>query len=347
LSSENHMISSTNRPLSLSLRPCAVVALALATALAGCGDKKDKPASQTAAKVNKEEITVSQINQVLAQQRAISADQAASANGVILERLIDQELALQKASDQKLDRDPRVMQAIESSRREIIARAYLEKIGEGAPKPAPAEVQAYYDKHPALFSNRRIYNLQEIDLEATPAQVEGLKTVLAASKTFPVFVEYLKTNGVRFQGSEGVRSAEQLPLASVDQFAALKDGQVVFVATPKGAHVIHLVGSRSQPVTLEAARPAIEQYLLNERKRKIIADDLASLRRTAKIEYVGDYSASRPPAPVAASAPAFEKPVMSIAPGTDAAPQIEVAPRDVPAASMPAATLDKGLKGMK
>src|SRR6186713_2531468 len=193
------MISSTNRPLSLSLRPCAVVALALATALAGCGDKKDKPASQTAAKVNKEEITVSQINQVLAQQRAISADQAASANGVILERLIDQELALQKASDQKLDRDPRVMQAIESSRREIIARAYLEKIGEGAPKPAPADVQAYYDKHPALFSNRRIYNLQEIDLEATPAQVEGLKTVLAQSKTFPVFVEYLKTNGIRFQ----------------------------------------------------------------------------------------------------------------------------------------------------
>ena len=48
----------------------AVLALtAVAVTLAACGDKKkDKPASQTAAKVNKEEITVHQINFVLSQQ---------------------------------------------------------------------------------------------------------------------------------------------------------------------------------------------------------------------------------------------------------------------------------------
>ena len=49
---------------------CAVVAALL---LAGCGDKKDKAASQTAAKVNKEEITVHQINFVLQQQRGLKA----------------------------------------------------------------------------------------------------------------------------------------------------------------------------------------------------------------------------------------------------------------------------------
>jgi hypothetical protein len=64
----------------------------------------------------------------------------------------------------------------------------------------------------------------------------------------------MKTNGIRFQGSEGVRSAEQLPLASLDQFAALKDGQAVFAARPTGARVIHLVGSRRQPVTCRRRR---------------------------------------------------------------------------------------------
>ena len=34
--------------------------------------------------------------------------------------------------------------------------------------------------------------------------------------------------------------------------------------------VIVLAGSRAQPVTLEQATPAIEQYLLNERKREIL-----------------------------------------------------------------------------
>ena len=43
---------------------CAAIAL-----LAGCGDKKEKAASQTAAKVNKAEVTVHQINFVLQQQR--------------------------------------------------------------------------------------------------------------------------------------------------------------------------------------------------------------------------------------------------------------------------------------
>jgi hypothetical protein len=57
-------------------RPLGMFAVALAVAatlLVGCGDKKtEKVATQTAAKVNKEEITVHQINFVLAQQRGSS-----------------------------------------------------------------------------------------------------------------------------------------------------------------------------------------------------------------------------------------------------------------------------------
>lgn len=341
-----------SRSFPISNRALGAAALALTAALAGCGDKKDsKTALQTAAKVNKEEITVSQIQQVLNQQRAaLPPGPAASAESFALERLIDQELALQKAGDQKLDREPRVMQQIEASRREIIARAYVEKIGEGAPKPTPAEVKAYYEKHPALFSNRRIYNLQEVDIEFPAEQQEAVKAALQGAKTFPVFLEYLKANGFKFQGSEGVRSAEQLPLASVDQFAGLKDGQAVFVARPNGARVIHLVASRSQPVNLDRATPAIEQYLLNERKRKLIADDLRALRSAAKIEYVGNYAANKPPPLPMPSADA--PPVMSIAgsapPPIDAAPQVDVAPRDAASAAMPSGdVLDKGLKGMK
>ena len=153
----------------------------------GCGEKKDKPATQTAAKVNKEEITVHQINFLLAQQRALPPEQAASATRQVLERLIDQELTLQKAGDLKLDRDPRVVQQIEAARREIISRAYLEKIGEGAPKPTPAEVSAYYEAHPALFKERRVYSFQEVNVEAKPEQVETLKKALSDAKNLTAF----------------------------------------------------------------------------------------------------------------------------------------------------------------
>src|SRR5437868_1418263 len=151
-----------SRSLTPAARTAAVAIADLTVLLAGCGDKKkEKAASQTAARVNKEEITVHQINHVLQAQRGLPPEQAASASKQILEKLIDQELTVQKAGEQKLDRDPKVVAAIDAARREIISRAYLEKIGAGAPKPSPEEIKAYYDSNPALFKERRVYNLQE------------------------------------------------------------------------------------------------------------------------------------------------------------------------------------------
>ena len=337
----------------------AVVAIAaVLLLLAGCGDKKkekDKPASQTAAKVNKEEITVHQINFVLQQQRGLPPEQAASASKQILDRLVDQELALQKAQDQKIDREPRVVQQLEAARREIIARAYIEKIGSGAPKPSPAEVKAYYEGHPALFKERRVYNLQELSIQAKPDEVAGLQAKLIAAKDMPEFVAYLKTSNVKFAANQIVRAAEQLPLASVDKFASMKDGQTIFNTVPGGVQVVAVLGSRLQPVEEARAIPAVEQFLLNERKRKVVEDDLRALRTAAKVEYVGEYAKGganevKPAPPPAPEAP----PLMSVAPALPAgsapvaAPQIEVEPINTGPASAPTSgVLEKGIKGFK
>ena len=239
-----------------------LAAVALASSvflLAGCGDKKkDKLASQTAVKVNKEEITVHQINFVLQQQRGLKPEQADAASKQILERLIDQELAIQKAEELKLDRDPRVMQQLEAAKREIVARAYLDKAGEAASKPTAEEIAKYYEANPALFKERRIYSLQEIAIEAKPEQVPQLRAQLANAKSINDFVEYLKANDFRFSANQAVRAAEQLPLASLGTFAAMKDGQTILSPSASGAQVIVLAGSRAQPVTLVQVTPAIE-----------------------------------------------------------------------------------------
>ena len=198
-----------------------LVAVAVSALLTACGDKKDKPATQTAAKVNKEEITVHQINAVLQQQRGVKAEQTDEASRRALERLIDQELALQKAAEMKVDRDPRVVQAIESARRDIVSRAYVEQIGEGATKPTPAEIKKYYDENPALFRERRVYQLQELAIEAAPGQIDTLRAKLQAAKNFNEFVEYLKANDIKFSANQAVRGAEQLPLDALPALATL------------------------------------------------------------------------------------------------------------------------------
>jgi EpsD family peptidyl-prolyl cis-trans isomerase len=276
-------------------------ALAATLALIGCGGQ-DKAATQTAARVNKEEITVHQINFVLQQQRNLRPEQAEAASKQILERLIDQELAVQKADDQKLDRDPRVVQQMEAARREILARAYIEKVGEAAAKPTPEEIKKYYDEKPALFKDRRIYSIQEIAIEAKPEQVAELREKLSAAKNINEFLEYLKGAGYRFAGNQAVRAAEQLPLNSLDAFSRMKDGQAAVVPAANGVQVVVLAGSRSQPVSEEQARPAIENYLINERKRKLIEDDRKALRTSAKVEYVGKFGEGAPGASAASAA---------------------------------------------
>lgn len=299
-----------------------LMAVAAAVALlVGCGDgSKEKAASQTAAKVNKEEITVHQINYMLQQQRGLKAEQAEAAGKQILERLIDQELALQKAEDLKLDRDPRVVQQLEAARREIIARAYVEKTGDAAVKPTEAEIKAYYDAKPALFSARRIYSLQEISIEATPEQVGTLREQLGAAKSVSEFVEYLKANGYRFSGNQAVRPAEQLPLNMLDSFAKMNDGQAALLPSATGAQVILLAGSRSEPVDEARAKPAIEQFLLNDAKRRIVESDIKALRAAAKIEYEGKFATA---AADAASA----------APQSTAATESAVTPQPAPVAA--------------
>lgn len=307
------------------------VALALA---AGCSSSKDKAASQTAAKVNKEEITVHQINFLLQQQRGLRAEQAETASKQILERLIDQELALQKAEELKLDRDPRVVQQLEAARRELIARAYIEKAGEGAGKPSEQDIKTYYDTNPALFSARRVYSLQELAIEARPEQIAALRTQLQSVKNINDFVDYLKTNNYRFSGNQAVRPAEQLPLNMLDTFAKMNDGQAMLVPSATGAQVIVLASSRSEPVDEARAKPAIEQFLLNDAKRKLVEADMKAMRSAAKIEYVGKFAAGA--ASAAGTTPAD---AATSAPGSAAAPQ-------APAASgngLDASSISKGM----
>lgn len=261
-------------------------------ALAACGrpDEREKPASQVAAKVNKEEISVHQVNFVLQQQRGLKPEQSEQMGHQALERLIDQELAVQRAAELKVDRDPLVLRQMEAARREIIARAYANYLTQGTVKPTPSEVSDYYASKPALFKERRIYNFREVAIDASKQQVETLQRQLADAQRGEEFIDYLKSNGIRFSVTEATRAAEQLPLASLDALARMKEGESLFTATPNGALVLFLVGSRSQPVDEERARPAIEQFLLNERKRTMIEEDAKRLRAGAKIEYIGQFA---------------------------------------------------------
>ena len=210
----------------------------------------------------------------------------------MLERLIDQELALQKAGDQKLDRDPRVVQQIEAARREIISRAYLEKIGEGAPKPTPAEVSAYYEAHPALFKERRVYSFQEVNIEAKPEQIEALKKALSDAKNLADFVDYLKANNYPLRRQRG-GSRRRAAAAGQRRPVRQDEGRPGDLQHAPGRRPGHQPGG----VAIAAGRLGRRRRRRSSSSCSTSASESSSpttCRRcaaAAKIEYVGDFAA--------------------------------------------------------
>jgi EpsD family peptidyl-prolyl cis-trans isomerase len=282
----------------------AISATVFALLLGACTEDDKKPASQVAAKVNKEEISVHQINQQLARSPNLTSEQAKEASHQVLTRLVDQELMVQQAIESKLDRDPRTVQTIESTRREILARAYVDKVAAALPKPGEQEVKDYYAKHPELFAERRVYNFNEIVIRGNPKEVlPGLQERLGKAKSLAEVGEWLKQQNLPLALNNATKAAEQLPLELLPRFHQMKDGQIGMIPGRDSILLVQLAASRPEPLDEKAATPFIQQFLFNQRRVEAVDKELKSLREKAKIEYVGDF-AQLAKADAAASAPA-------------------------------------------
>jgi EpsD family peptidyl-prolyl cis-trans isomerase len=311
--------------------------LMIAAALAaGCGDKKDETATeekaptQVAAKVNGTELTVHQVNYALQRIPNLDKDQSKAASLRVVKNLVDQEVLVQKATEDRLDRDPAVVQAMDAARRQILAEAYMSrKLGTPA-EPSDAEVTDYFNQNPELFSKRKVYRLQEISIKAPQDKHDAIRAQLGASKTLNDFAEWLKIEKYEAKASQGVKPAEQLPLAMLPQLAKMPDGQAMVVNAPDGLLVIVLADSQVQPVTLEQAKPAIVRKLQVDARQKAAKAELDALKAAAKIEYVGEFAdaGKEEAAPAAAAKPAA-------ATAADAAPDAD------------ADAISKGISGLK
>lgn len=270
-----------------------ILFLSFVLALAACGSKDaEKPASQIAAKVNSGEISVHQINYVLSRTVASASkpEMAPKIRREILDRLIDQELAVEQAVGKKLDRSPDVLMAVENARREILARAYIEQLTAAMDKPTIEEAKKYYSENPQLFAERRIYNIQEIVVSATAGVTEELREMLGADKSMESIADWLKGKGIKFAAGSATRSAEQVPLELLPKIHPLKVGQGLVIQSPQSVTVMRLAAAQSVPVSEEAALPRIQQFLGNQRASEAAKQQFKELKSKAKITYMGEFA---------------------------------------------------------
>ena len=265
----------------------------------GCREEGAIPESQVAARVNGEDVSVHQVQAVLARQpRLVAATGDASAQRV-LEALIDQELASQSARDQGLARDPLVIQSRHAGERELLARAYHDRIAAKARGSASDEVDRYYDSRPGLFARRRLYVLQETAIEASDAQLEKAMGIAIRSHGADELVRAMSEAGFRPVSRQFVQAAEDLPMILLDPLASAEPGQSRLFPQAGGARIFTIIHAHSAPVDRQTAAPAITEFLLAERKRQLVADEMKRLRQAAQVSYSGTFAKGAASAPLA------------------------------------------------
>ncbi|MGO4479263.1 EpsD family peptidyl-prolyl cis-trans isomerase [Massilia sp. 2TAF26] len=332
---------------------CAALILVAAT-LSACGDKaKEKKPGQALASVNGEEVTVLQLNEEL-QRAGVSAAQQDTASKQLLQVLIDRQLLEEAAAKENLDRDPKVMQAIDRAKSLIIAQAYLQKRVGNVTKPTPKEVEDYFNAHPEFFSNRKQFSMSEIVIGANDLTPE-VRAAADSAKSLEEVAVWLDAHKLKYGRTQVTRSTADVPPELSSKLLGMPKGQLFVVKEGSRAMFISVTEVKDAPVTLAVASPQIEQFLVNKKNKELATAELQRLRADAKIEYLN--KSLMPDPKSAPTLPAGGAPTSAVARtnGVPVADQQGGVPANGAAATpAPAsennadkAALDRGVAGLK
>ncbi len=294
-----------------------VLMLTLLGLVTACGKGEEK-ASQSIVRVNSDEITVLQLNNEL-QRANVQAGQQDEAGRQIVKALVDRQILAQAAHKDKLDRNPRVMQAIESAKTQILAQAYLENKLANLPKPTGPEVDAYRSAHTDIFANRKVYIMDEL---AFAPEGKDIQAVSGSAKTLDDVIHWLDANQIKHARAQASHASETLPPELLAKFGKMVDGDIIFINANGHTVAGRMLEIKDQPISEKDSIPLIER-ILQEQKRKLAAEDeMTRLRTAAKINYINKKfdpaSDNKVPAPAAKVEPA--KPAEGAKPAGNAKP---------------------------
>jgi EpsD family peptidyl-prolyl cis-trans isomerase len=261
----------------------ACVAL-LIPALMSCGSSSDARGSQVVATVNEREITVVQLNRALESAGAREVTPAMRQRAI--ETLTSEELLVQAALQNDIDRDAQFVQALEQARRQLLTQFFAERKIYPRTVVTEAEISDYYNQEPLLFAKRRRFRLTTFQANAsdmTPAVSTELKHVNSVDAVRGV----LDAHGIKYVTELASIAPEQLPLDELESYATAKVGDLFVNAREDGVVMLMSVTGIDEdvPMTLERARPMIEEYLRNSRNRSAVSEYIATARSTAHIVY--------------------------------------------------------------
>jgi EpsD family peptidyl-prolyl cis-trans isomerase len=256
------------------------------------------PTGQVVATVDGKEVTLLELQAELAGATFTDPKQQKAVQERALEMIVARKLMADAARAQGIDKTPDFAMAEDQAIDNMLANALEAKVVKSVPAPTPDEVSRYITDHPASFSNRSIYSLDEIRFPRPNnlAELDALKPL----NSLPDIASYLTAHKIPFQQGSGALDALQLDPQVADSIAKAPNEPFVL---PMGNLVMvgQIKGSKVTPVPTDQATKLATAILTRQHSREAAQREVVSvLRAGAKnVQYNPAY---QPPAPPKAPA---------------------------------------------
>lgn len=263
--------------------------LAVAVLLAACSGKTTQQDASVIATVDGHELTTADLDE--APDAPANAERPMRA---AVDSLIDEHLMAEQALADGLDNDPVVAHALENARRRVLAEAFAARLDRSRATHTAAEIEDYYRQHPALFAERRLYNLAIFAIDGETLNDE-LIAAIGHTASVDGLSRLLTQRSIRFELQQIERASDELPIGQLRKYSAASVGDVLVDPQANGpTRLIQVTGVELRPRSFENARRDIQRFLAQRDKAAAVDAYLARARSRAQITYPAQEPAPSP-----------------------------------------------------
>jgi peptidyl-prolyl cis-trans isomerase C len=279
-----------------------------------------EPGDTAVATVNGETVWASDVKREAVTQGLIGEGEPLDVSSPTfhqaLDQLIDEKLLAVEAVRQNLANDPETKRRLAAARERILGDVLVENVVERT--VSESSIRALYQDEVQSSGQAEEMHAAQI-VTASQADAQVVRKALAGGAAFAAVAMQRSIDAqTRLNGGDlGYFTADVLPPTYADALKSAKVGDVVGpFRTDAGWVVVKLEDRKSEtPISLDAARPEIVNFLTYEQVR----DLLKRLRHDSQIKLlIGPAAPSPITQPEPASAPSSAAPVASSTPATAA-----------------------------
>ena len=287
-----------------------VATAVLALAACGGGDGGDggsAPSGQVVAKVAGEEITQREVAMELKGISTNNPEAAKEAQRAAVAAIVNRKLFAAAAREAGVDKAADYQLQLRRATEIMLAETYQRQIASKLPRPTREEAEQFIQKHPHMYAQRKIFEVDQIQFPRS-LKPEEFKSLVALDSLDAV-EQRLLSAGIEYRRSPNAIDVRSVPPQMVDQLLRLKPGELFMVPTSNAIVANQIKQTRVVPFTGEQAITHAQQLIMKDKIDRALKQRMDELRKAAgEVQYSAGFEprtgkAAQPPRKAPAKQP--------------------------------------------